>query len=35
MSIVADIAARHGATATATNLPDGGAGVVVRFTPVT
>jgi two-component system sensor histidine kinase MprB len=31
LSIVADIATRHGATATATNLPDGGAGVVVRF----
>jgi two-component system sensor histidine kinase MprB len=31
LSIVADIAARHGATATATNLPDGGAGLIVRF----
>ena len=31
LSIVADIAARHGATATAVNVPEGGAGVVVRF----
>jgi two-component system sensor histidine kinase MprB len=31
LSIVADIAARHGATATATNLPDGGAGLIIRF----
>jgi two-component system sensor histidine kinase MprB len=33
LSIVADIAVRHGGVATATNLPDGGAGIVVRFTP--
>jgi two-component system sensor histidine kinase MprB len=31
LSIVSDIAARHGATVSAMNPPDGGAGVVIRF----
>lgn len=34
LSIVAEIAARHGGTVTAMNHPEGGAGLVVRF-PVT
>jgi two-component system sensor histidine kinase MprB len=31
LSIVEDIATRHGASVTAMNLPEGGAGFIVRF----